>query len=245
MIMLNVFTADLQIDDHMTVVFLSGIDRQKQHLHIRKCHRNVGKNGKPRVHVHLYERFVNRKVLLAALLPMRLDPAVCVLDLFHAQLDVGTVDLVNGNAKSARDKADDLIARQRIAALGKFDLAPRLAVHHDTAVAANVTGGGSGFYLLDLKGNEYGLLLGLDDLIKFLSELCGDLGDRKSAVADGVIPFEINGYERQLVQKYREAGILDQLTIAETLKMTQLPPHLLRYMELLKEKWPHIKNPEV
>ena len=81
--------------------------------------------------------------------------------------------------------------------------------------------------------------------IDSLFKVCKALNVSISEITEDKVSFEINGYERQLVQKYREAGILDQLTIAETLKMTQLPPHLLRYMELLKEKWPHIKNPEV
>lgn len=66
-------------------------------------------------------------------LPVRLNPTLrfrCVLDhLWH----IGTAPLVDGNAKPAGDKPDDLIARQRIAAAGELDEAPLHAVYDHAA----------------------------------------------------------------------------------------------------------------
>ena len=66
-------------------------------------------------------------------LPVRLNPTLRFPVRPGSPWHIGTAPLVDGNAKPAGDKPDDLIARQRIAAAGELDEAPLHAVYDHAA----------------------------------------------------------------------------------------------------------------
>ena len=89
---------------------------------------------------------------------------------------VGTRALVDGNAKAARDEADDIVPRQRVAALCKFDQAV-VQPFHNNALA--------GFLLFDGDLKHLGRALFLEQLRVFVLDLYHQAGELDAAVADG------------------------------------------------------------
>ena len=77
--------------------------------------------------------------------------------------------------------------------------------------------------------------------IDSLFKVCEALHITISQITQANSSFEIRDYEQELITKFRDADIIVQLSVAETLGLTKLPPHVLRYWRLLHEKYDDIK----
>lgn len=68
-----------------------------------------------------------------------------------------------------------------------------------------------------------------------LFKVCDALGVSISEIAQNGQPFELNIYEKELIQRFREANTWEQLSVMQTLKVGKMPPELIRYLEIINK----------
>ena len=68
-----------------------------------------------------------------------------------------------------------------------------------------------------------------------LFKVCEALGVSISEIAEKEQSLELSIYEKELIERFREARTWEQLTVLETLKVGKMPPHIRRYKEILDE----------
>ena len=66
-----------------------------------------------------------------------------------------------------------------------------------------------------------------------LFKVCDALGVSISEIAQDGQSLELNIYEKELIQRFREAKTWEQLSVMLTLKVGKMPPELVRYFEIV------------
>ena len=119
------YAAALQADNQQhAVTVLPGRDRIERDLQIGKANGDVGNNLGRIPGVNMQHGFKIAVILAVRLLcPRGDDPAVLILGLTQPGNGVGTIIFMDGNTEALCNKADDRITRQRVTALGEFDVA--------------------------------------------------------------------------------------------------------------------------
>ena len=130
--MLLAVHGDGAVDDERAVFHRAGIDVGDGHAQTAEHDGNVRQNTDA---VDAGNEEVGVVDLLLRLIPIGVEPAVGLGGFFDIDRHVAAVARMNGDAVPAGDKADDLIAGQRVAALGKLDQTVVDAFHHDALAA--------------------------------------------------------------------------------------------------------------
>ena len=71
--------------------------------------------------------------------------------------------------------------------------------------------------------------------IDSLFKVCKALGVSLSEITSNENTLELTKYEQELILKFREAKTWEQLSVMQTLHIGKMPPHLVRYWELLND----------
>lgn len=71
--------------------------------------------------------------------------------------------------------------------------------------------------------------------IDSLFSVCNALGVSISDITEEENTLVLNKYEKELIYRFREAKTWEQLSVMQTLHIGIMPPHLVRYWEIIND----------
>lgn len=174
-----IFAADGYIEDDLLCPGMLGVNVENTHLHIGQRRGDIGQQFVSVNGVNLQMGFKHTVGIagIKAIVPAGLYPTGCILRRSQAAANVGAILLVDGNAKSFGDEADDRSPGSGLQHLANLTRHPRSPSTIMPAIVFDIFGLDSGWYLFGLS-NGHRLGLRADYPVEFIAQLGHKLGNR-------------------------------------------------------------------